>query len=229
MCRGASAATGTISPSSSERSMSSQPSGSTTTISRIRHCQRDSRRKPAAAARDDDPRRRAAELLDDLEAGGPLPGDDRRIVEARHHGRARFVGDPRGDRLPALRPPIVEDDLGALAASPVDLHLRRIGRHDDDRPNAEPPRRNRNATSVIAGGKGDDAARRSSGESCSSRLVAPRSLNAPPVCRHSHFSQTRVPPTSLSINGVCSTSPAIRSRAATHVIARRPSARLLSR
>ena len=46
-------------------------------------------------------------------------------------------------------------------------------------------------------------------------MLAPLSLNAPPVCRHSHLSQTRVPPISLSISGVRSTRPKIRSAAAT--------------
>src|SRR5204862_100811 len=55
---------------------------------------------------------------------------------------------------------------------------------------------------------------RASGESWSRRFVAPRSLNAAPVCRHSHLSQTRPPPTSLSTSGVRSTSPPIRSAAA---------------
>ena len=43
---------------------------------------------------------------------------------------------------------------------------------------------------------------RSSGESWSSRLVAPRSLNAPPVWRHSHLSQAPTPATSLAALGV---------------------------
>ena len=100
----------------------------------------------------------AAELLDDLEPDRALPGDDRRIVEARHHGRAGLVGDPRGDLLAALGPAVVEDDLGALAARALDLHLRRVGRHDDDRPDAEPPRGDRHAARVIARREGDHAA-----------------------------------------------------------------------
>ena len=74
--------------------------------------------KTAAAARDDDPRRRAGQLLEDFEARRSLPGDDRRIVEARHHGGAGLVGDPRGDGFAALGPPVVEDDSAPSARVP---------------------------------------------------------------------------------------------------------------
>src|SRR5688572_6856254 len=48
-----------------------------------------------------------------------------------------------------------------------------------------------------------------------SRLVAPRSLKAPPVCRHSHFSHTPAPAMCDATRGVCSTSSSIRAAAAT--------------
>ena len=111
---GASAATGTISPTSSDRPMSSQPSGSTITISSVGTGQRDSRRKPAAAAGNDDAPRGHGHLLQDLEPGRALPRDDRRIGEARHHRSAGFGGNFCGDLLAALGAPVVEDDLGAL-------------------------------------------------------------------------------------------------------------------
>ena len=59
----------------------------------------------------------------------------------------------------ALRPAVVQDDFGALAACSVDFHLRSIGRHDDDRADAEPPSGDGDASRVIARGECDDAAR----------------------------------------------------------------------
>src|SRR5687767_13149380 len=55
---------------------------------------------------------------------------------------------------------------------------------------------------------------RSWSDSCISRLVAPLSLKAPPVCRHSHFSHTRAPPIRPAMSGVCSTSSSMRLAAA---------------
>jgi hypothetical protein len=85
-------------------------------------------------------RLRLAELLEDLEPDRALPGDDVRIVEARHHGCARSRASAR--RSPrGFGPAVVEDDLGALRARAFDLDRRRVGRHDDDR--GMPSRRRR--------------------------------------------------------------------------------------
>src|SRR5215210_2116020 len=80
---------------------------------RIRAGQRDSARQPASAARNDDPRWRTVQLLEDLEADRALPGNNVRIIEARNYGGTAFLGQLRGDRLAALGPAIVEDDLRA--------------------------------------------------------------------------------------------------------------------
>ena len=87
---------------SSERAMSSQPSGSTIDDLGFRAGERDPRGKTAAAARHDDPRRRFGDLFEDFEADRPLSGDDHRVVEARHDRRAGLTGDPRGDGFAAL-------------------------------------------------------------------------------------------------------------------------------
>ena len=96
-------ATGTISPSSSERAMSSQPSGSTITISASGQASAMPEASPPPPQGTTIRVGAAPQLLDDLEARSPLAGDDRRIVEARHHGRSGLARrsarrSPRGSR-----------------------------------------------------------------------------------------------------------------------------------
>ena len=137
--------------------MSSQPSGSTTTISASGTASAIPEASPppphGTTMRGGEPP--SCSIIS--RPAVPCPATIAGSSKLGHHRCARFVCDPRRDRLAALCSPIVEDDLRALGASAFDLHLRRIGRHDDDRPNTEPLRRNRNATSVIARRKGDDA------------------------------------------------------------------------
>src|SRR5947209_9001421 len=123
---------------------------------RLGYGQRDSGREPAATAGNRDPRRRAPQLLDDVQPGTALPRDDRRVVEAGDDGRAGLSRYPRGNGLATLVSPVVEDDLRAFRASAFNFHAWRIGRHDDDRANPEPPRRDRDAARMIAGRERDD-------------------------------------------------------------------------
>ena len=187
------------------------------TISASGTGQRNARGQSAAAAGDDDPAAGGAgsELLDDLEARRALPGDDRRIVEARHDGRAVLGGDPRGDRLAAFGAPVVEDDLGALRPRALDLHLRRVGRHDDDR-------RGCRAASRRWPRPAHDCPRRRRRR----RAPAPPAIKLQqPVGRAAQleraaglqafaFQPDAGPRSALSISGVRSTAPAIRSPAA---------------
>ena len=87
-----------------------------------------------------------------------------------------------------------------------------------DRRNAEPPRGDRHAAGVIARGKGDHAA-----------LAAPRRQLQQPVGRAPQleraaglqalaFEPDSAPAISLSISGVRSTSPAIRSAGFNHIV-----------
>jgi len=82
---GASAATGTISPSASERRMSSQPSGSARTMSASGQASAIPGRQTAAPHGNEDERRRLlaclGELIEDFEPDRALPGDDRRSAK----------------------------------------------------------------------------------------------------------------------------------------------------
>ncbi len=64
---------------------------------------------------------------------------------------------PRGNFFAALRRPVVEDDFSALGPRPFDLHRRRVSRHDDHRPDPKPAGGDRHAPGVIARGKSHDA------------------------------------------------------------------------
>ena len=154
---GASGPTGTISSFSSERAMSSHPSGSTTTISAS---------GTASAMPDASPPPPQGMTI---RAGGrpscstisspavPCPATIAGSSKLGTTVAPRLVCDPRRDRLAALGTPVVEDDLRAFSARALDLHLRRIRGHDDDRPNAEPAGRDSHAARVISRRESDDA------------------------------------------------------------------------
>ena len=144
-------------------------------------------------------------LLQDFEPRGPLPGDDCRIVEARNDGRPGFVGDFRGDRLAALGPPVVEDDLGAFGACAVDLHLRSVRRHDDDRADAEPAGRDRDSARVIARRESDDSALPLLRRELQQTVGRAAELEGAAGLQALAFEPDAQPPTSLSISGVRST------------------------
>ncbi len=89
-------------------------------------------------------------LIEDLEAGRALAGDDPRVVERRHHGESALGGFGLGARAAIRRRRAREDHLRAERPRPVDLDLRRRRRHDDDRGRPERACRERHGLAVIA-------------------------------------------------------------------------------
>ncbi len=97
-------------------------------------------------------------VLDRLQRGGALPGDDQRIVERPHQGGAALRHQPVGDALAALGMAVVEHDLGAVTPGVLDLDVRGVGRHDDDGLDAEELGRAGDALGMVAGGERHNAA-----------------------------------------------------------------------
>ena len=94
-------------------------------------------------------------LAGELEPGGALAGDDPRVVVRSDQRRPAALGDLRADRLARLARPVVEADLGAMAAGALDLDRRRVDRHDDGRGLAQEPRCSGHPLGVVAGRVGD--------------------------------------------------------------------------
>ena len=123
--------------------------------------ERDAGGEPAAGGVDDDAVEREAEprnVLDDLAAGGALPGDDQGIVIGRHQHGAALLRDLARDRLAVLVFAIVQHHLGAERRGALAFGPRRVARHHDDRRHAEELRRRGDALGVIAGGERHHAA-----------------------------------------------------------------------
>jgi hypothetical protein len=92
--------------------------------------------QPAAADRHDE-ELESGHVLDELERGRPLTGHHERIVVRLHERAAALRRDARADLLAAVRPPVVADDLGAVAARRVELRRRRVLGPEDGRARAE--------------------------------------------------------------------------------------------
>jgi hypothetical protein len=75
-------------------------------------------------------------LLEQLLRRRALAGDDMRMVERRNEDQVPFLLDSRRHLLAPLVLP-VQNDLGAIAPRPLELHPRRVPGHDDHRPDAE--------------------------------------------------------------------------------------------
>ena len=112
-------------------------------------------------------------------AAGALPRDDLLVVVGMHEREAALGREPRSHgpwRSSKFSP--FEDHLGAEALGLLDLHVRRVARHHDDRGDAEAVRVVGHALRVVARRAGDHAlgglgAHRGD----ASLLSAPRSLN----------------------------------------------------
>ena len=102
------------------------------------------------------------QLVERLETGAGLAGDDLGIVERVQQRKAFLLGDlarPFGRHFLARPRAVVgDDDARAVAGSGVALGGRRVDRHDDGDRNAERLAGGGQALREIAGGVGDDAA-----------------------------------------------------------------------
>ena len=96
-------------------------------------------------------------LLEQLQADRALARDDRRVVERRHQHATLGIG-ARG-RVALLERLAREHDLGAVVRGRDLLGERRVDGHVDARGHPERGRGERDALGVVAGARGDDAAR----------------------------------------------------------------------
>ena len=116
--------------------------------------------QPAAADRHEHGVQLAAlAMTHDLVADGALAGDDQRIVEGMDEGEAGLGDEPIAVRLRVRVAVAGEHHLGAARPHRLHLDRRRRLRHDDDGAQAELLRRIGDALGVVAGARGDHAAR----------------------------------------------------------------------
>ncbi len=80
------------------------------------------------------------------------------MIERRDHGKLALARDAIADLLAHFLVLIVEHDLGAIPAGRLELHGRRVLRHDDGDAHAEELSYERHRLRVVAGGVGEDAA-----------------------------------------------------------------------
>jgi cytochrome c oxidase assembly factor CtaG len=98
------------------------------------------------------------QVLGDLEADGPLSGDDPVVVVGRDDGQAALGRDRLSARLALLGCRAHHHDLGAVGGDPVALDGRRIAGHDDHGRRPEQSGGAGDALGVVPGRVGDDAA-----------------------------------------------------------------------
>ena len=127
------------------------------------------RQQPAAAAGNEQEIERAG-LFEQLDGRRALAGDDVGVIVGRNHDEAALVRDAAAQRFAIVALAVVEDDLAAVSFGRLALDRRGVGRHDDDARDVEQLPGERDRLRVIAGGKGEDAARRSAAESRESAL-----------------------------------------------------------
>ena len=132
--------------------------------------------EPAAADGDEDRVDRPLALAQDLHADRALAGDHVGIVVRMHEHGVRALLQRERVRVGVAVRVAVQHDLGAARFDRGDLDVRRGHRHDDRRRAAELLRGERDALRVVAGGRGDHAARalggRAGAPSCCRRRAA---------------------------------------------------------
>ena len=137
---------------------------------------------------------RSGHLLQQLEPDGALAGDDARVVEGVDEDQPALGLDLAGAGVGLVEVLPVQDDLGAVAAGGRHLGQRRPLGHDDDGGDRRAwPRGRRPPRPWLPALAATTPRRRSSGESCRSRLAAPRSLKEPVIWRFSSLTKTRAP------------------------------------
>ena len=124
------------------------------------HGERDAGRQAAARAGRGHGIERDAQrlgLLDDLQAGRALAGQDPGMVVGRHDRGAGLLGDAHADLFAAVLDAVVQHDLGARGLGVGDLERGRVGRHDDGGLHAHQARGLGEALRVVARRPADDA------------------------------------------------------------------------
>src|SRR5262249_57124079 len=86
---------------------------------------------------------------------GAVPRHDELVVERRDEERAALAHEALPDLDAILLVPVVEDDLGAVAAGRRDLGGGSVSRHDDRGLQAEELRHERDRLAVVARGVRD--------------------------------------------------------------------------
>ncbi len=119
----------------------------------------DTGNQTAAADRHEHRRQLILAVTNNLGADRPLPCDDQRIVEGMDERHAGLRHERVAVRLGLVVAVARQHHLGAHRLHRIHLDPRRRLRHDDDRAQTEPLRRERHALRVIAGAGGDDTAR----------------------------------------------------------------------
>ena len=114
-------------------------------------------RNQASAADGHDDARHLRQVVGDLQACGPLPGDDVRVVEGRDHRVAVLGRKPFGHHPPLIRARAAVDDLGSVALHAGYLHPGRVGGHDDHGLHPEQSRGTGDGLGMVSGRVGDDA------------------------------------------------------------------------
>ena len=119
---------------------------------------RDARDQPAATDRHDDDVD-VRQVLEDLEPGRAVAGDQLRVVERVHERQAALGREPLllGEHLADVA--AVDDDLGAVVTAGVELRADRGLGHDHRRRHADRPGRPRARLGRVARGDRDDPRR----------------------------------------------------------------------
>ena len=112
--------------------------------------------QPATADRDHQ-HLEVGRRLQHLQGERALARDHGRVVERMDEGQAVALGDLPGMAGRILDALALEHHPGTEAPRVLDLHERRVARHDDGRRDAQAPRVVGDALRMIAGGHGDHA------------------------------------------------------------------------
>ena len=111
--------------------------------------------RQAAAAHRDEHAVDVGILLQQLQRQGPLTGDDHRVIERRHPGKALLLRQLNRSRLRFVKIGAMQQHFAAKAANGIHFDVGGRYRHHDQRLNAQPRCGERHALGMIARRGGD--------------------------------------------------------------------------
>ncbi len=117
-----------------------------------------------------------ADFVDQFKRRRALAGHHVRMVERWNQRHAALVGELAADRFAVLFVSVEQLHYCSVAARGVDLHLRRIGWHQNRGRNAEQARRQRNRLGMIARRECDDTRPALFGRELRQRVVSAAKL-----------------------------------------------------